>query len=353
MTEKEKYHRTLGHVNFNYLKVMCNKQIVEYEIMFGDKPSIEHLKLYGSKVFVRVPEQNRNSKWDRKADLGILLGYENVGYRVLVNNKVIVARHVDIVEEGTNCIGLENPSQSVHDVTFNDSNIENDKDENNMVEEVNDQNVELGLRRSTREKVKPIRFNDDNFVYNSVVYVNYVNAENPISYNDALNSNDSENWEIAMDKEMNCLIKNQTWADYDWKEHDIPLLPAHSSTSPIPVRMIIEIEQTNKEINEPIPSCSFTNQEPLLCITGSSSGTGKNESTSNDWSHYVPKKLKEPISKKLRPSVTNPVTTAKAEYYNLKTKYLKLVIEEHLRKEETEKKEEQRRQEEHTKKCCY
>ncbi|KAK9696016.1 Myb/SANT-like DNA-binding domain [Popillia japonica] len=115
-------------------------------------------------------------------------------------------------------------------------------------------------------------------------------------------------------------------ADYDWKEHDIPLLPGHSSTSPIPVR------------------------EPLLCITGSSSGTGKNESTSNDWSHYVPKKLKEPISKKLRPSVTNPVTTAKAEYYNLKTKYLKLVIEEPLRKEETEKKEEQRRQEEHTKK---
>ncbi|KAK9753667.1 hypothetical protein QE152_g1872 [Popillia japonica] len=55
-------------------------------------------------------------------------------------------------------------------VTFNDSNIENDKDENNMVEEVNDQNVELGLR-------------------------------------------DSENWEIAMDKEMNCLIKNQTWGE--------------------------------------------------------------------------------------------------------------------------------------------
>ncbi|KAK9703337.1 hypothetical protein QE152_g29410 [Popillia japonica] len=111
----------------NIIESKTGKRV--YEIMFGDKPSIEHLKLYGSKVFVRVPEQKRNSKWDRKADLGILLGYENVGYRVLVNNKVIVARHVDIVEEGTNCIGLENHSQSVHDVTFNDSNIENDKDE--------------------------------------------------------------------------------------------------------------------------------------------------------------------------------------------------------------------------------
>lgn len=46
--------------------------------------------MYGSKVFVRVPEQKRISKWDRKADLGILLGYENVGYRVLINNKIIV-----------------------------------------------------------------------------------------------------------------------------------------------------------------------------------------------------------------------------------------------------------------------
>ena len=28
-----------------------------------------------------------------------LLGYSDVGYRVLFNNKMIVARHVDIVEE--------------------------------------------------------------------------------------------------------------------------------------------------------------------------------------------------------------------------------------------------------------
>lgn len=52
-------------------------------------------RLYGSKVFVRLPEQLRKSKWDRKADLGILLGYTEVGYRVLVNNKVIIARHVE------------------------------------------------------------------------------------------------------------------------------------------------------------------------------------------------------------------------------------------------------------------
>ena len=39
--------------------------------------------------------------------MGILLGYSDVGYRVLLNNKMIVARHVDTVEANVNCIGLD------------------------------------------------------------------------------------------------------------------------------------------------------------------------------------------------------------------------------------------------------
>ena len=39
-----------------------------YEIFFNENPDSKYLKLYGSIVFVRVPEQKRNSKWDRKAD---------------------------------------------------------------------------------------------------------------------------------------------------------------------------------------------------------------------------------------------------------------------------------------------
>ncbi|KZC14396.1 Copia protein [Dufourea novaeangliae] len=59
-----------------------------YEIFFDKKPSVKHLRLYGSRVFVRVPEQKRESKWDKKARLGILLGYTEVGYRVLLDNKI-------------------------------------------------------------------------------------------------------------------------------------------------------------------------------------------------------------------------------------------------------------------------
>ncbi|KAF2880534.1 hypothetical protein ILUMI_25647 [Ignelater luminosus] len=35
--------------------------------------------MYGSKVFVRIPEEKRRSKWDKKAEIGILLGYTDTG----------------------------------------------------------------------------------------------------------------------------------------------------------------------------------------------------------------------------------------------------------------------------------
>lgn len=104
-----------------------------YEILTGQKPNISNLRIYGSRVFVRVPEdteERRKSKWDRKADLGILLGYENVGYRILIKNKVIIARHVDVIEEDTNLIGFKcddeenNPANEAKD---NESSSESEK----------------------------------------------------------------------------------------------------------------------------------------------------------------------------------------------------------------------------------
>ena len=59
-----------------------------YEIFSGEESNITKLSLYGSKVFVRVPEIKRNSKRVLQAGLGILVGYENVSYRVLINNKI-------------------------------------------------------------------------------------------------------------------------------------------------------------------------------------------------------------------------------------------------------------------------
>ena len=81
-----------------------------FEIFFGRKPSVENLHLYGSKVFVRRLEQERVSKWDKKTDMGILLGYSEIGYRVLLDGEIAVARHIEVIETDTKYIVFEENS---------------------------------------------------------------------------------------------------------------------------------------------------------------------------------------------------------------------------------------------------
>lgn len=64
------------------------------------------------------------------------------------------------------------------------------------------------LRRSSRIKKIPARYGDKSQVY--CIYVNYVSADSPASYNEAINSNESKKWKKAMNREIDCLIKNET-----------------------------------------------------------------------------------------------------------------------------------------------
>ena len=137
--------------------------------MMAKKLDISYIRLDGSRVFVRIPEVRRRSKWDRKADLGVIVGYENVGYQDLVNNKVIIARHVDIVEENINLVGFNENVES--DENYFIENANNNKSENVRVNENIDnksgnksvtpnQNITLthNVRKSQRNRKQPERY---------------------------------------------------------------------------------------------------------------------------------------------------------------------------------------------------
>lgn len=110
--------------------------------------------MYGSKVIYLCANQQctqkRTSKWDKKADMGILLDYGDVGYspyRVLFNNIIIVAsRHVDIAEDGVQCIQLndndENECSELQD--------ENVKSEHDVTDEGEVEMKNQYARSSTR-----------------------------------------------------------------------------------------------------------------------------------------------------------------------------------------------------------
>ena len=166
----------------------------------GEKPNIKNLKLYGSRVFVRVPEIKGKSKWDRKADLGVLVGYDSVGYRVLTNIRVILAKHVDIIEE--NDLEKENENSEINE----NENIENNEYENNVPSSSKDNLIVP--RRSSRKKSPVNRYGNP---VTDCICVNYVSIDNPKSYNEVINSNESEKWQEAMNNEIDCLSKNETW----------------------------------------------------------------------------------------------------------------------------------------------
>lgn len=192
--------KTAAYLNNRTIINTCENK-TPFEIFVRKKPNISNLKLYGSKVFVRVPEIKRQSKWDRKADIGILVGYESVGYRVLVNNKIIVTRHVDFVEN-EKLIEFKGEDKSVDesDLSINknsecneiEENVVNeDKKErrsrNTANENVNDQ--EINLRWPQRERKKPDRYGISDLYY---IYINIVSVDSPKTYEEALQGNDCD-----------------------------------------------------------------------------------------------------------------------------------------------------------------
>lgn len=194
-----------------------------FEIFFDQKPSMKYLKLYGSKIFVKTPEEKRDSKWNNKAELGILVGYDNVGYRVLIGHRVIIARHVDIVEDDVKLIGLDSDSesdtestksfQSSDDEVFEDCKVHKNESENRKFKKsssksYSDSEINEERRKSTRERKAPERYGNP---VTNFVYINYVSADAPKSYVDAIESRESDLWSDAMKQEIECIEKNKTW----------------------------------------------------------------------------------------------------------------------------------------------
>lgn len=194
-----------------------------YELFIGRKPNIKNLKLYGSKVFARIPEQKRSSKWDNKAELGILVGYEKVGYRVLINNKVVIARHVDIVEEDVKLIGCGNGENRVKISGGFEDNADN--------LEARDEIQEVENVRQKRQTNRPNWHND------YVININFSKVV-PNSYREAVESNEKVEWLKAMQNEYDCLMKNDTWNLIDIK--NVP-----SDEKIIQVKWVFKIKSDN------------------------------------------------------------------------------------------------------------
>lgn len=157
-----------------------------FEIFFGRKPSAKNLKIYGSRVYVRIPDEKRKTS-DDKAVEGILIGYTDLGYRVLINGKIELARNVQVVEPGTDFIQISDDEEN------DDNEIEKDNNEGSTID------------RPVRKRRLPNKYDD------FIISVNLADLDAPKSFDEAINSVDSQNWKDAMIKEFSALNDSKTW----------------------------------------------------------------------------------------------------------------------------------------------
>jgi hypothetical protein len=84
------------------LSPVRDKAATPWELLFWNKPDVGHLRVFGSRCFVLIPEQQRPSDLDPVSAAGRLLGYprHSKGYRVLLDDwRIVESRDILVNEE--------------------------------------------------------------------------------------------------------------------------------------------------------------------------------------------------------------------------------------------------------------
>ncbi|KAJ0566228.1 putative RNA-directed DNA polymerase [Helianthus annuus] len=249
--------------------------ITPYEAWNGNKPNVEHLKVFGCLAYVHIPKQRRD-KLDKKTEKTVFVGYSenSKGYKLYnpQSNKIIISRdvvfdenkrwildsesdvipvivtddeesqtqaHNDPNDAQEETVSTEQSQPNVSTLQANeelnpgenqnqhneeclaaehahehDINSSSSDSENEVIRTKSLNNVYRNSRALTEEEVR--QKYKDNQVVNFVLYT----SADPTSYEEA--SKDSR-WTEAMDKEIESIHKNQTWELVDPPIHQKPI----------------------------------------------------------------------------------------------------------------------------------
>ena len=192
--------------------------VTPYELWYGKKPSIGHLRIFGSTAYVKIPEGQRK-KLDAKSRKGVFVGYDRNTdkiVRVFDRERRIVERVSDVqIEDNADEHAVLFPfeEESEEDSTMPDSTEEVEL----LSESADDVTVETAPRQRGRppgSKAKPKEPLEPHPMTtrskNEAIAMKAV-AMDPTSFEDAISRSDEAKWREAMDNEMSSLEQNETW----------------------------------------------------------------------------------------------------------------------------------------------
>lgn len=210
----------------NYLKNLSPTKVVPNmtpeEAWSGNKPDLSHLKIFGCKALVHVPQALRK-KWDAKSEEKIFVGYseETKGYRVIdpKTKKISIARDVIFIEnesinktddkgisdDDTSLSKTETMVEDLPSVTVEELDTTEDKAE---IQETASTDFTTDSTLSKRVPVPNRKIYNDDFI---VYQANLCTVQDPQTYEEAISRPEASYWKKAIQDEIQAHLENKSW----------------------------------------------------------------------------------------------------------------------------------------------
>ncbi|GAU38708.1 hypothetical protein TSUD_396360 [Trifolium subterraneum] len=170
----------------------------------GSKPSVNHLRVFGSVAYKHVPDQLRK-KLDNKSEMMILVGYHNTGgYKLFdpINRTIVISRDV-LIDEAKEWDWKKSIEKSTVSIMCE-------------YEEVIRRVDQSESSRPQRSRQMPVRLQEyeitqDNEVNEEgdLVHLAFLADSEPVNDSEALKSS---KWKEAMKEELRSIENNNTWS---------------------------------------------------------------------------------------------------------------------------------------------
>ena len=203
-----------------------------WELFFGKRPDVSGMRIFGAEAYALIPKQLRR-KLDNHSDPGRVVGYPAAtkGYRVLLpSGKVIVSADVVFVEDvgfsDTPAEGAKPPDKpDILEVDVQEQSDEPDEAEpdgadeeeaDNDEDEAGDGNPDPGPAQGSGQAGQSrypgrVRNKPSEWWRTHPQTAAAAVIEEPFTYEEAISSDQSDEWIQAMDEEIKSLHSNETW----------------------------------------------------------------------------------------------------------------------------------------------
>lgn len=184
-----------------------------YEKWFDRKPYLGHIKIFGTECFVQIPKQTGRKKWDPKAKKAHLVGFEPTSKNFRLydpeSNRVFMSCNVKFNEKADKYV-IQDESEVDDDPVTEQTNQEigQANDDNELFHSFeDDSNQTPEGRHNERYSLRPKVNAPSRLIVSGFSATMY----EPTTYDEAIGSEQTQQWKCAMDDEYNALIENQTW----------------------------------------------------------------------------------------------------------------------------------------------